>query len=64
MPFRDQTDYDSSDGSLQVRIFQARGTHFMGCPNAQADDPTNAGQSPLLRGDLSSRLVPCGGEVQ
>jgi hypothetical protein len=36
-PFRDTVAYDSS---LYLQMFKARGAHFMGCKNAQADDPT------------------------
>lgn len=36
VPFRDTQDYDRS---LYLQMFQARGEHFMGCKNPQADDP-------------------------
>ena len=37
-PFRDQASYQ---GSLYVRLFEARGLFFMGCKRAQADDPAS-----------------------
>jgi len=37
-PFRDVNNYADS---RYVQLFRARGPNFMGCPNAQADDPTS-----------------------
>jgi hypothetical protein len=37
VPFRDTHAYGDS---LYMQMFQARGDHFMGCKNPQADDPT------------------------
>jgi hypothetical protein len=45
-PFRDQASYDDS---LYVQLFLARGGWFMGCKNAQADDPS-AGRETGNRG--------------
>lgn len=36
-PFRDTISYDDS---LYLKMFEARGEHFMGCKNAMADDPS------------------------
>lgn len=37
VPFRDTHAYNDS---LYLQMFKARGDHFMGCKNPQADDPT------------------------
>jgi hypothetical protein len=36
-PFRDTISYDDS---LYLKMFEARGEHFMGCKNPMADDPS------------------------
>jgi len=53
-PFRDVNAYANS---LYVQMFQARGPFFMGCPNAQADDPTSS--APPNQGDSSRDQTPC-----
>lgn len=42
VPFRDTAAYTpgGSNDSLYEKMFLARGEHFMGCKNPQADDPT------------------------
>jgi hypothetical protein len=54
-PFRDRASYQKSQ---YIGMFQARGAFFMGCKNAQADDPTIAGQ-PLAPGDKNTKKVLC-----
>jgi hypothetical protein len=53
-PFRDVEQYDKS---LYVQMFKARGPHFMGCLNGQADDPTSTGAA--NGGDTSNDHTPC-----
>jgi hypothetical protein len=53
-PFRDVEQYDRS---LYVQMFKARGSNFMGCPMAQADDPTSVGSANA--NDLSNDHTPC-----
>jgi hypothetical protein len=52
-PFRDQP-YERSQ---YIQIFKARGDYFMGCKNAQADDPS----APMVsyRGDENLHVVNC-----
>ncbi len=59
VPFRDTSDYDES---LSVQQYVNRGQHFMGCLNAQADDPSHAARSPWGRGDFNRRKIECGGQ--
>ncbi len=59
MPFRDTAAYDES---LSIRQYTNRGEHFMGCINAEADDPSHAGRSPFLAFDFNRRKVDCGGD--
>ncbi|MBL8956504.1 MAG: hypothetical protein JNK82_37360 [Myxococcaceae bacterium] len=58
-PFRDTAAYDES---LYIRQYQNRGQNFMGCINAEADDPAHAGRSPFTAFDLNRRKIECGGE--
>jgi hypothetical protein len=53
-PFRDVNSYADS---RYVQLFRARGPHFMGCPNAQADDPTAVRLA--NPGDQSQDRIPC-----
>lgn len=53
-PFRDQP-YDRSQ---YIKIFQARGGWFMGCKNAQADDPS-APSVQFIKGDNLPHVVNC-----
>lgn len=60
-PFRDTQAYGDS---LYAKIFEARGQNFMGCPNAQADDPTYDSSDPDPRpsatsGDRNKQPVHC-----
>ena len=58
-PFRDTDDHTRS---LYQRIFEARGPYFMGCKNAQADDPTSLGGTAAARpadAGPGARRVPC-----
>ncbi len=58
-PFRDTSDYDSS----QYRtIYRARGPYFMGCQNAQADNPAIAGVPAYSGKDKHNKKFTC--EVQ
>jgi hypothetical protein len=50
-PFRDTQDYDRS---LYIQMFKARGPYFMGCQNAEADDPSSGSSA----GDEAPR-IPC-----
>jgi hypothetical protein len=52
-PFRDQASYEDS---LYIQMFLARGGWFMGCKNAQADDPSSTDDFEI-RGETSG--VPC-----
>lgn len=52
-PFRDQP-YERSQ---YIKIFQARGDYFMGCKNAQSDDPSAPRVS--HRGDENLNVVNC-----
>jgi hypothetical protein len=59
-PFRDVAGYDmGGDRSLYVKQYEERGPYFMGCKNAQADDPTFANNPPSSRGDRNTRKVDC-----
>lgn len=53
-PFRDQ---HATMDSLYIKVWQARGNHFMGCKKAQATDPTTT--TDPNTGDKASRL-DCG----
>lgn len=53
-PLRDTQEYADS---LYGQIFARRGNHFMGCQNAQADDPSAAVRS--LAGDRFSSTADC-----
>jgi len=57
VPFRDTAGYAES---LYIRQYSNRGSHFMGCINEQADDPTHGGPSPYLAYDLNRSKVDCG----
>ena len=50
-PFRDQAKYEDS---LYVRLFEARGSWFMGCKHSGADDP--ASPRDVSRGDRSPKV--------
>jgi hypothetical protein len=52
-PFRDQASYEDS---LYIQMFLARGSWFMGCKNAQADDPSSTDD--FATGDETAG-VPC-----
>ena len=54
-PFRDQSEYADSQ---YIQMFEARGGYFMGCKNAQADDPTVAG-APNAPRDRNTKKVLC-----
>lgn len=54
-PFRDQP-YDRSQ---YLNIFKARGDHFMGCKNAQAEDPSAPTSSASTKGDKNTNVVDC-----
>lgn len=56
-PFRDVASYD---GSLYRQMFMARGENFMGCFNAQADDPTVPGRPQHSDQDRNTRKNECG----
>ena len=53
-PFRDTQEYEAS---LYGRLFRARGAHFMGCQNAQADDPSSPRDT--SRGDQGLNKTDC-----
>lgn len=53
-PFRDTQEYEAS---LYMRLFRARGSHFMGCQNAQADDPSAPRDT--SRGDRGASKIDC-----
>ncbi|MGZ3457090.1 MAG: TadE/TadG family type IV pilus assembly protein [Archangium sp.] len=55
-PFRDTQAYDSS---LYRKMFLARGDHFMGCKNAQADMPNRPGLDPSMSKDKNEQRIPC-----
>jgi hypothetical protein len=60
-PFRDTHAFNDA---LNVQVFRSRGPWFMGCRNAQADDPTfdsaNAGARPdSTRTDDQEDKIPC-----
>lgn len=55
-PFRDTQAYDQS---LYRKMFMARGGHFMGCKNAQADAPLLPGLDPSTSDDKNERKIPC-----
>ena len=55
-PFRDTQTYDRS---LYRKMFMARGPHFMGCKNAQADTPHLPGLDPSTSTDTSAGRVSC-----
>ncbi len=57
-PFRDDHQYDAS---LYIQMFRARGSYFMGCQNAMADDPTEPSVSALLAGDFNQQRIACEG---
>lgn len=54
-PFRDQP-YDRSQ---YIKIFKARGEHFMGCKNPQAEDPSAPRSAESTRGDKNTNVVNC-----
>lgn len=56
-PFRDTFAYNGGQ-SLYREMFNARGEYFMGCKNAQADDPTT--DADPNRQDRQTQKVPCG----
>ncbi|HEX8700064.1 MAG TPA: TadE/TadG family type IV pilus assembly protein [Myxococcaceae bacterium] len=55
-PFRD-VPYNSPPQYMQ--IFQARGEFFMGCKNAQAEDPSAPTSAASTKGDKNTRVVNC-----
>ena len=54
-PFRD-TEY--SDAQYK-KIFEARGEHFMGCKNPQAEDPSAPNSADATKGDKNEDIVNC-----
>jgi hypothetical protein len=56
VPFRDTQAYDSS---LYRSIFMARGEHFMGCKNPQADTPNMPHADPSTSTDKNRKKVTC-----
>jgi hypothetical protein len=54
-PFRDQP-YDRSQ---YINIFKARGDFFMGCKNAQAEDPSAPTSASSTQGDKNTHVVNC-----
>ena len=54
-PFRDQP-YDRSH---YIWLFKARGDHFMGCKNPQAEDPSAPTSAESTRGDVNTHVVNC-----
>lgn len=55
-PFRD-VPYNSPPQYMQ--IFQARGDFFMGCKNAQAEDPSAPTSAASTKGDKNTNVVNC-----
>jgi hypothetical protein len=55
-PFRD-VPYNSPPQYMQ--IFQARGDFFMGCKNAQAEDPSSPTSTDSTKGDKNTNVVNC-----
>jgi len=55
-PFRDTQAYDDS---LYRKVFMARGEHFMGCKNAQADMPHTSRLDSRTSQDKNQRKIPC-----
>jgi Flp pilus assembly protein TadG len=61
-PFRDQADYGTSGsrGSEYAQMFNARGPYFMGCMQAEADDPgSDTVASSVTVGDKNTRKIGC-----
>jgi hypothetical protein len=54
-PFRDQP-YDRSQ---YIKLFKARGDHFMGCQNPQAEDPSAPTSAQSTKGDKNTDVVDC-----
>ncbi|MCY1021973.1 TadE/TadG family type IV pilus assembly protein [Pyxidicoccus sp. MSG2] len=54
-PFRDNTYEDSQ----YKKIFEARGEHFMGCKNPQAEDPSAPTSADSTKGDKNEDIVNC-----
>lgn len=54
-PFRDQP-YERSQ---YIQIFKARGEHFMGCRNPEAEDPSAPTSAAATRGDKNTHVVDC-----
>ncbi len=56
LPFRDTQAYEKS---LYRQIFMARGEHFMGCKNAQADMPNTPAMDPSTARDKNEQKITC-----
>lgn len=63
-PFRDRTDYnakgtDGRDLNGYIAIFKSRGDFFLGCKNAQAEDPSEATSQEATAADENTSVVNC-----
>ena len=54
-PFRDNELADSQ----YIKIFEARGEHFMGCKNPQAEDPSAPTSTEATQGDKNEDIINC-----
>ncbi|NMO21750.1 pilus assembly protein [Pyxidicoccus fallax] len=54
-PFRDQ----QLTKAQYIKIFEARGEHFMGCKNPQAEDPSAETSTDATQGDKNTEVVNC-----
>jgi hypothetical protein len=54
-PFRDNELKDAQ----YIKIFEARGEHFMGCKNPQAEDPSAPTSAEATKGDKNADIVNC-----
>ncbi|MBU8896580.1 pilus assembly protein [Corallococcus sp. H22C18031201] len=54
-PFRDR----ELEKSQYIKIFEARGENFMGCKNAQAEDPSAANSVAATKGDENQDIRNC-----
>ena len=63
-PFRDRTDYnkkdkDGRDLNGYIAIFKSRGEFFLGCKNAQAEDPSEKESKEATAADENTSVVNC-----
>ena len=63
-PFRDRTDYNAKDADGRdlngyIAIFKSRGEFFLGCKNAQAEDPSELSSKEATAADENTSVVNC-----